>query len=120
HARLDDLEGDLALNGMGLLGHEDGAHAAFADLLQQLVRADDRAGCFGCRLDSADRCRLAWTRLPARGSWSGKRILQQAARLVEGLQQLVQALTQRGIAAALSVEPRRPFGRVRNLQGGYE
>ena len=34
HARLDDLDGDLALDGMGLLGHEDGAHAAFADLLQ--------------------------------------------------------------------------------------
>ncbi len=34
HARLDDLEGDLALHGAGLLGHVDGAHAAFADLLQ--------------------------------------------------------------------------------------
>ena len=34
HARLDDLEGDLALDGLRLLGHEDGAHAALADLLQ--------------------------------------------------------------------------------------
>jgi hypothetical protein len=34
HPRLDDLEGDLALDGLGLLGHENGAHAAFADLLQ--------------------------------------------------------------------------------------
>ena len=41
HARLDDLEGDLAADGLRLLGHEDGAHAAFADLLQQLVGADD-------------------------------------------------------------------------------
>jgi hypothetical protein len=47
HARLDDLESNLALDGLGLLGHEDGAHAAFADLLQQLVRTDDRAGTFG-------------------------------------------------------------------------
>ena len=49
HDRLDDLEGDLALHGLGLLGHVDGAHAALADLLQQLVRADDRAGSFRLR-----------------------------------------------------------------------
>ena len=40
HARLDDLERDLAPDRAGLLGHVDDAHAAFADLLQQLVRAD--------------------------------------------------------------------------------
>ena len=40
------LEGDLAPDRLALLGHEDDAHAAFADLLQQLVRADDRAGPF--------------------------------------------------------------------------
>ena len=50
HARLDDLEGDLALDRLGLLGHPDRAHAAFADLLQQLVRADHRAGALGERL----------------------------------------------------------------------
>ena len=47
HARLDDLERDPALDRLGLLGHEDDAHAPFADLLQQLVGADDRAGAFG-------------------------------------------------------------------------
>jgi len=30
-----------------LLGHEDGAHAALADLLQQLIRADAVARPFG-------------------------------------------------------------------------
>jgi hypothetical protein len=40
HAGLDDLEGHLALHGLRLFGHEDGAHAAFADLLQQLIGAD--------------------------------------------------------------------------------
>ena len=44
HARLDDLQGDLAADRLGLLGHEDDAEAALADLLQQLVRADHRAG----------------------------------------------------------------------------
>ena len=43
----------LRRTGRGLLGHEDDAHAAFADLLEQLVGADDVAGAFsdrrGCR-----------------------------------------------------------------------
>ena len=47
HARLDDLQRDGPLERLGLLGHEDDAHAAFADLLQQLVGADDRAGLLG-------------------------------------------------------------------------
>ena len=47
HARLDDLEGDLAADRLCLLGHVDDAHAAFADLLEQLVGADERAGAFG-------------------------------------------------------------------------
>jgi hypothetical protein len=46
HARLDDLECDATLDRVLLLRHEDDAHAAFADLLQQLVWADDRAGAF--------------------------------------------------------------------------
>ena len=40
HARLDDLEGNRALDRVLLLGHVDDAHAPFADLLQELVGAD--------------------------------------------------------------------------------
>ena len=47
HARLDDLQRHLAAHGLRLLGHVDDAHAPFADLFQQLVGADDRAGAFG-------------------------------------------------------------------------
>jgi hypothetical protein len=47
HAGLDHLEGNLAADRVSLLGHEDRAHAALADLLEELVRADDRAGAFG-------------------------------------------------------------------------
>ena len=36
HARLEDLEGHLAADRLLLLGHEDQAEAAFADLLQSL------------------------------------------------------------------------------------
>ena len=45
HTRLDDLQRHTALNRLLLLGHVDHAHAAFADLLQQLERADLRTGC---------------------------------------------------------------------------
>ena len=38
HAGLDDLESDLALDRLRLLGHEDDAHAALADLLQGACR----------------------------------------------------------------------------------
>ena len=40
------LSATLPLHRVLLLGHEDHAEAAFADLLQQLVRADDHAGPF--------------------------------------------------------------------------
>ncbi len=46
HARLDDLQRHPPLDRLGLLGHVDHAHAAFADLLQQLVRTDDRCRAF--------------------------------------------------------------------------
>ena len=41
HAGLDELQRDRAPDRLGLLGHVDRAHAAFADRLQQLVGADD-------------------------------------------------------------------------------
>ena len=43
HAELDDLERDLAADGLALLGHEDRAEAALAELSQELVAADDRS-----------------------------------------------------------------------------
>ena len=43
HARLDDLERDLAADRLFLLGHVDDTHAPFADLLEQLVGPDPRA-----------------------------------------------------------------------------
>ena len=61
HAELDDLERHPAPDRLRLLGHVHDAHAAFADLLQQLVGADDRSGPF------ADRRRLALSLRPPRG-----------------------------------------------------
>jgi hypothetical protein len=47
HARLEDFQRHLASNRLRLLGHEHHAEAPLADLLEQLVRADDRAGTLG-------------------------------------------------------------------------
>src|SRR5208282_5670811 len=44
HARLDDLHGDGAFYRFGLQGHKHDAHAAFADLFDELVAADGLAG----------------------------------------------------------------------------
>ena len=46
HAGFDDLERNFAAYRMLLLGHVDDAHAAFTNLLEQLVRSDFRAGSF--------------------------------------------------------------------------
>ena len=50
HARFDDFQRDFAANGPFLLGHVNRAHAALTDLLQQLVRTDDRTRSFQDRL----------------------------------------------------------------------
>ena len=44
HAELDDLERDAPPHRPRLLGHEHGAEAAFADLLEQAVGTDLRPG----------------------------------------------------------------------------
>jgi hypothetical protein len=65
HAGLDDLQGDLAADGLFLLGHVDDAHAALADLLEQLVRADAVAGAF------REAGRIGRIDPPARGHIAG-------------------------------------------------
>ena len=55
HPRLEDLQRHLAADRLGLFRHEDDAEAAFADLLQQLVRPDHRAGTLAdCRFIDRD------------------------------------------------------------------
>jgi hypothetical protein len=81
HAGLDDLQGNLAANRMLLLGHVDDAHAAFADLLEQLVRAEARAGAFAA-FGLAGGVR-------AGGGGRDGRLLQEAAGLKMGGDQLL-------------------------------
>ena len=65
HAQLDDLERDLALDRRRLLGQIHRSESAFADHLQQPIRADLAAGAFGGRrdegVDAGGRRRTAGT-----------------------------------------------------------
>ena len=72
HARLDDLQRDTAADRLGLLGHIDEAHAPFADLLQELVGADEGAGALGSGLFDGEchRQGLAYSRKAGSLSWS--------------------------------------------------
>ena len=107
-AGLDDLESDPAANRLLLLGHVDNAHAAFADFLEQLVRADDGARTFG-----GERA--------GRGEGEGRRrSIQNAARGLMRRQQGFDAYTQGGVSAAGAVQVGRAFGGGRFFQGGGE
>ncbi len=85
HAGLDDLERDLAADRLLLLGHVDDAHAPFADLLEQLVGADDRAGLSRERLVAGRRRvrdRGVCRKLPSPGL-GGQQCLDAAAQLAD-------------------------------------
>jgi len=111
HARLEDFEGDLAADGLGLLGHEDDAKTALADLLQELVRPDDCAGALGDRrIDRGDRgCGRA-----------GNRRLHEAVRIIMGFEENFHALPKRIIVAAGFADLGRPLRGVALFQSGHE
>ena len=96
--RLDDLQGHLAADGLLLLGDEDQAHAALADLLHQLVRPDHRAGPLTNGL------------LIGRGDRAG-------ADFPMSLQERFHAAAQVRLAGAGPVQERRPFGGGVLLEG---
>ncbi len=98
----------LRRTGCGLLGHVDDAHAALADLLQQLVGADDRARALQ-RLRRFDRER-----------WRGCGRLEEAVGILIDLEQALDALEQGGIRAAGRAEILPSLVGVFLLQGRYE
>ena len=84
----------LRRTGRCLLGHVDDAHAPLADLFQQLVRADDRAGALGERRQVVGRG----------GAGLDRGRLQEALLLLVDLEQGVQPVSQPAILAADLVE----------------
>src|SRR5207248_3261296 len=82
---------------LGLLGHEDRAHAAFADLLEQLVRPDHCAGALAERV------------IDGGGRTGG---FQEAPEPVVFPEQRPNTLTQVGVASARFVEEGSLFGGI--------
>ena len=96
HARLDDLQGHLAANGVPLLGDEDQAKASLADLLHEFIGTDDRAGALGDRPVILGRVRAR------------RDILEEAVRGVVGVQERFDFSAQFRVGAAGLVEVRGP------------
>jgi hypothetical protein len=108
HARLDQLQGDLAADRPLLLGDEHDPEPAFSDLLPQPVRPDRRRG----------RPRVTCRR-ERRGEAGGRALEEPAARPVGG-QQPLDLLQQPGVARAVPGEVRRPLARLVDVEGGEE
>jgi hypothetical protein len=93
-AGLDELDGHQPLDRLGLLGHPDRAHAAFADKLNELVGTDDGAGGFVCRHKVGGIFNRP------------RRRREEIAGLGVGFQQQFHAVAQLTVAAAGLVEER--------------
>jgi hypothetical protein len=94
-ARLDDLQRDPAADRLLLLSQVDDAHAAFTDLPQEPVRADDGAGGLGGGV--VDRREQA-----------GPGLLVKRAQLRVRAQQLLDLRAEQGIAGTGLLEKGRP------------
>jgi hypothetical protein len=97
HSGLEDLQRHFAADRLGLFRHEDHAKAAFPDLLQQLVGADDLARAFADRL------------LVDRGDRGRSRLIQEAGRPDVRSQQCLDRGAQRRVAGACLLQIRRPL-----------
>ena len=109
HAQLDDLEGHAALDRPLLIGHPDGAKAAFTDLLAELVVADLLAVLLG--LESRQ----------LRSHFRGERRVhrQQAALVVRG-EQPAHAHFKDEIVFALGGDEGLTRGAVGDFERGVE
>src|SRR5262249_42876079 len=107
HARLEDLERDSAADRLLLLGQEDDAEAALADLLQQLLRADDRAGAL------AERIRKGSSEPCGRG-------LEKPLVLVVYAEQALDACPQARVLTTLLLDVTAAGFRRRDTAGGVE
>ena len=96
HARLENLQGHLAADGLHLLGHEDDTEATLADLFEQFVRADDAAGAFAPGM--VDR----GSRLPGTTAMN-------AALLLVGVQEFINPRPQLGVTATGFLHERGPL-----------
>ena len=118
HARLDDLQRDLAMDGPLLLGEEDDAHAALAEPADDRVGPDARAGPLGDRAGRGGGLAIVEVRIPlGRGLGGGA---EEAAGADVGLQQLLDLGADRRLAPAGGIQERGPLGAFGPLEGLQE
>ena len=106
HAGLDELERDRPPHRLGLLGHVDRAHAPLADRLEELVRADDRAGRLGRRGRGH------------RGGGRSGRGFEEAPGVLVNLEKGLDSSPRCRIVAARFLQVRLALGRVIQIQCG--
>ena len=120
HPELDDLKRHPAAKRLLLLGHVNHTATAFADLLEEFVAADAVAGLFGGGNRQMDAgigvLRRYSGREPRR---SERRLLEKITRLIVGLKQGLDAVTQLGVTVAHLVEIGDAL-HCRQLQGRVE
>ena len=91
HARLEHFQGDAAADGVRLLGEEDGAEAALADLFEQ-AEWSDRSPDDGMRIGS-ERRRVG-----------GGRAAQKSSGAIESGEKRQDFVSERRIAAGLGLD----------------
>src|SRR5690606_34291114 len=108
HAGLEDLQRDAALDGARLLGHVDDTEAPFADLLEELVGADDRSRAFDgrSRIELSDQVR--------------SRAEHEISGLVVGLEQLLDRAAQELVRTARPSDIGLALGPALDVQGRLE
>ena len=114
HPRLDDLDRDGPLHRLGLLGHEDAAHAAFADLLDQLVLA---------REDDADPSGPIAVIFRFARPFAAPTTARCGSRRrcgIVGPQQSLDPAAQLGVAAALAFQVGGTLRRIGEVRRGQE
>ena len=105
---LMSLSATVRRTGCGLLGHVDRAHAPLADRLEQLVRADDRAGGH------------QWGLIHGRNLDADGRRFEETACLIVGPQQDLHLRPQLRIVGALAKDEVIALGRGVDLHSPVE
>jgi hypothetical protein len=107
HTGLNDFQCHPAFDWLLLLRHEHQPHAVFADLLQQLIRADDGAGFIQCLLVKAGQGFYSW-------------LVHETAQLFVFIQQRFDLSTQISVGATGVFQESHPEGALRLIQGSDE
>ncbi len=100
HPRLDDFQCHLAMDRLSLLGHKHDAHAPFADLLQELIWADNRARALcQARVDRGIQFGSFLVEEPQ----GNTRAVEKLVGFVVDLKERLNLVTQRSIAGASTI-----------------